>query len=820
MTEEVAKRVIGGVFVGVDVQAHTPAEDRARASEARLQAVLRSTSDVIAIQGLNGVLRYVSPSVAHVLGFRETALVGRTFASLVVGADSLATLQGARAQWHLGAAATVELKVRHASGEAKVVELSGTNLIDDPVIAGIVLTFRDITDRRLAEGAAARAMAHDQMTGLPNRLWLTEHARARTDAAATAAVILVNLDGFSLINATYGEPVGNRVLHEVAHRLVRVEGSEETVCRLGSDEFAILCVGHEVSDLDAAAARYVAALTDEVLVLEGQGIWLSASAGITPPSASGDIALLLRQADAATRSAKAKGPGRVEVFGVELEGVASRRLEVESGLRAALAEGQLRLHYQPVVNMHSGVIKGVEALVRWLHPREGLLGPGAFLPTAEQSRLIVDIGRWVLSEACTQAAAWERTWPERRLSVAVNLSARHLLDPRLVDDVQAALDVTGVTPARIRLEITETSVMAEADAAVRTLRRLKATGVRISIDDFGTGWSSLAYLKNLPVDELKIDRSFVMGLGVDAGDAVIVASVVGLAEALGLDIVAEGVETVRQHDALVRHGVHHAQGYLWSQPLPPDEMTLLLGRDESYVGIARQLDEPGVAFTEPNADLLSMLAHELRNPLTVINGFSELLGDRADAVDPEVLNALSAIGRNARLAATLIQSISDLARLDDGTLPLLLSTVDLSALVANLVADAQQTMNGMVTLEGPRTPILVHADELRIQQIVWNLLSNAMKFGGAGKPIVVRVFSDLDAALVEVVDAGPGIPVEDAARMFRKYSRLSQTGSGTGLGLFLSHRLAEAQGGALEYEAVATGGSRFRFSMPSPQPAL
>ncbi len=520
--------VTGGVAVAVDITERAAAERATRASEARLHALLTSTADVIAVEDEAGILRYASPSVGRVLGRSAEEVVGRTLFDLVAREDHDA-LRRARGRWQTGEDATIEVRMQRGD-ELRVVEVHAADLLDDPAVAGVVLTLSDVTERTRQAEHALYASMHDDLTGLPNRRMLAASGRYLPRRSDTGALLLVDIDGFGLINATYGEQVGDEVLRAVAAQLVASAASDEVVFHLGADEF--LVVSHEVvaeGGAQAAAERFVHSISGGETVVDGQAIWLSVSIGVAALEEGVDLTELLQRADAAVRHSKGLGRGMAQCYNDELAGIAGRQLAVESGLRRAIASDELCLQYQPQIDMRSGAIVGVEALVRWNHPELGFLPPSEFLPIAERSALIVSLGRWVLRQACRQAAAWERAWPEHRLVVACNLSARHLLDPGLVGDLEAALEEFRLTPSRLRLEVTETSVMTDADAAVRTLRALKATGVKLSIDDFGTGWSSLAYLKSLPVDELKIDQSFVSGLGVDAGDTVIVEAVVSLA---------------------------------------------------------------------------------------------------------------------------------------------------------------------------------------------------------------------------------------------------------------------------------------------------
>jgi diguanylate cyclase (GGDEF)-like protein len=437
--------------------------------------------------------------------------------------------------------------------------------------------FRDVTAHRTLERQLEHQASHDPLTGLPNRALYMDRLAAALARAAGArhacAVLLLDLDGFKHLNDSLGHDHGDRLLVSVARRLRRCLRGEDTVARLGGDEFAILL--EEVGDLSEAlrvAERVAAALRVPVQLAE-QEVFAGASIGIALSSSADDRPEdLLRFADVAMYRAKETGKGCYEVFYPGMHEQALERLRVETDLRRGLEREEFRVHYQPIVAVESSRIVEVEALLRWEHPERGLVPPGEFIPLAEETGLIVPLGRWVLREACRQARHWHEAHPHHPpLAMSVNLSSRQLRQPGLVDDIAAALRETGLAPQYLQLEITEHVVMGNAPAMVSRLRRLKDLGVRLAIDDFGTGYSSLSYLKRFPVDTLKIDKAFVGDLGAAAGgeDAAIVQAVLSLAHTLGLAVTAEGAETAAALDRLRALGCDLAQGYHIARPLPP-----------------------------------------------------------------------------------------------------------------------------------------------------------------------------------------------------------------------------------------------------------
>jgi diguanylate cyclase (GGDEF)-like protein len=439
----------------------------------------------------------------------------------------------------------------------------------------------DIAQRTALEQELAHRAFHDPLTELPNRALLVErlqHALARTARGlARPAVAFVDLDDFKLINDSLGHKLGDELLATISQRLRAAIRPGDTAARLGGDEFVILL--EDIVDAQSAIAVVERLLTrlQAPLMLDGHEVYVGASVGLAFAPAEGALPDdLLRQADVAMYAAKRNGKRRFVVFDASLEDKPLERLALEADLRRAVERDELRLYYQPIVELDRNRLSGVEALVRWQHPTRGLVPPMAFIPLAEANGLIVQIGRWVLREACVQMKTWYETHPGMDpLVVSVNLSARQFLDPTLVQDLERVLHETGLDPAFLRLEITESTAMEAGAGTIATLQALKGLGVQLAIDDFGTGYSSLSYLKRFPVDTLKIDRSFVHGIGLDSQDTAIVKSVIALAQTLDLKVTAEGIETIQQLDELVDLTCDEGQGYLFAKPQPSLEAAIL-----------------------------------------------------------------------------------------------------------------------------------------------------------------------------------------------------------------------------------------------------
>lgn len=554
-----------------------------RASEERFRALVRHASDVIAVTDSSGKRTYISPSIQAALGYELDELLGGKIEDLVHPDDlekRIAAFQ--RTVATPGEQCRVEFRIRHADGSWRVWDTVSTNLLHEPAVAGIVINARDITERKAFGEQLERQAFHDALTGLANRaLFMNrlEHALlSRTRGEGQAAVLFLDLDRFKVVNDSLGHEAGDRLLVAVAQRLVTCVRPEDTVARFGGDEFSLLLENVAiVRDVAHAAERIFSALR-EPFDLGGQEVFATASIGVSLNSLANDNpTTLMRDVDAALYRAKRQGGNCYQIFEQSMNADTLDRLALEADLRRAIDRGELLLHYQPLYHLESRRLYGFEALVRWRHPQRGLVSPATFIPLAEELGLIRGIGRWVLAEACGQARQWQDRWPlAPALIMSVNLSAREIEQPELVRDIAATLRNTGVDPATIQLEITESALMAEPTTMAGILHELKALGVRLAIDDFGTGYSSLSYLKRFPADVLKVDKSFVDGLGADPDDTAIVLAIVTLAHTLGLEVTAEGVETAAQEAQLQQFGCEQGQGYYYAKPLPVEETEALL----------------------------------------------------------------------------------------------------------------------------------------------------------------------------------------------------------------------------------------------------
>jgi len=490
-------------------------------------------------------------------------------------------------------------RCRDKQGDWHYLEASFNNLLREPSVLGIVVNARDVTERELFRERLTHQAFHDPLTGLPNRgLFMDrlEHALAGTGRGRPpVAVMFLDLDRFKVVNDSLGHAVGDALLSGVGKRLSDCMRPGDTVARLGGDEFAVLLDEMASPDDGIRVAERIIALFKQPLLLAGHEVFAATSIGLAVSNIRHNRpADLLQEADIALYAAKGAGRGCYAVFDSSMNASARERLDLETDLRRAVERDQLRLHYQPEMDVATGAIVAMEALVRWQHPRHGLMSPDQFIPLAEESGLILPVGQWVLREACRQAVEWQRSRaPEARLVMSVNLSARQLQQPDLLASVAGVLTETGMDPSQLRLEITETAAMQDVESTIAKLQSLKELGVGLAMDDFGTGYSSLSYLRRFAVDTVKVDRSFVRDLGSDAGTAAVVQAVTTLAHFLGMTVTAEGVETAEQLACASAVHCDRVQGYFCARPRTALEVgSDLRARDgqapRSWLGIVEQ----------------------------------------------------------------------------------------------------------------------------------------------------------------------------------------------------------------------------------------
>ncbi|MCU0270715.1 MAG: EAL domain-containing protein [Acidimicrobiales bacterium] len=570
-----------------DITFRREAEERIRSSGERLLALVQNADGAILVLDREGQVTWAGPGAEELWGLEPGELLGERLDELIHPDERRDALRQFAKLIDSPARTTtrVEGRMRHADRSWRWFESVFTNCLDDPAVEGIVANVRDTTERvraelrlRDSEAQLEYQATHDPLTGLPNRTLLFDRmgqavARSRRSQGGVA-VLFCDLDNFKVVNDSQGHAYGDRLLVHVGERLHNSIRPGDTVSRFGGDEFVVLAEGlRDERDAIVLAERIAEGLRHP-FALDGSDVFITTSIGI----AYGDDGTrtpeaMIRDADAAMYQAKARGRARVEVFDAGMRARALERHHIEHDLRSAVTGRELRVHYQPIVDLARDRIAGVEALLRWKHPTRGLLYPGTFIGIAEETGLIVPMGAWVFDQSCTQVARWRSEVPHcGELWLAVNLSASQLGDPGLADDIASVLAATRIDPRAVHIEITESVLMRDVAASAEALDRLKVLGVRIAIDDFGTGYSSFAYLRRFPVDVLKIDRSFVQDLVNGPAERAIVEAVVTLGHTLGLEVVAEGVETAAQLGMLRELGCDLAQGFHLSEVLPPDSL--------------------------------------------------------------------------------------------------------------------------------------------------------------------------------------------------------------------------------------------------------
>ena len=546
-----------------------------------LNGVIENSPSLITLKDRHGHFVLVNKPFRDTFALGETEVGGRSEGELLPStiADTLTSMDAEV----LSGGRAVEAEYTLALGRGTRTFLASSfPLIDERgELFGIGGIHTDISERKAVEERIQQLAHHDSLTGLFNRFSLQDRLEQAMVTAQREnqqiALLFIDLDRFKLINDSLGHHVGDALLKEVARRLLTCARESDIVARLGGDEFVAVLTGTDSALVAATiAANKILRRLGEPYWIDGRELHTSPSIGASLfPADARDVAGLMQAADTAMYHAKEQGRNNVQFFSETMNATARERLHLEHDLRVALDQGQFELHYQPQIHTEDLSLRGVEALVRWRHPRDGLIPPGKFIPVAEEMGLIKDLGAWVLAEACRQLAVWkaQRIAPRR---VAINLSAHQLRSDRLVDQVRAILEQYGLRPGELEFEVTESVAMADPERSVGQLKALRELGVELAIDDFGTGYSSLAYLKLLPIQTLKLDRTFVRDIEVDENNAAICTATLALAHTLGLKVVAEGVESEAQRAFLAARHCDVLQGFLFCRPLPADELARAL----------------------------------------------------------------------------------------------------------------------------------------------------------------------------------------------------------------------------------------------------
>lgn len=532
----------------------------------------------------DGLIVYANLTLAHLLCVTRSALLHQPVSRFVAPPDQDHFYLMRRRLFTQAQSQTIELHMVKQDGTPFVGCFRSTCAVDEEGTRVLRMVLTDITERKAAQDKIKQMALYDPLTGLPNRrLLLNRLKKALTHASRRmreGALLFVDLDRFKQVNDRLGHHMGDVLLQEVAQRLKSCVRAGDTVARLGGDEFVVMLADLNQDSVTSAAqakavGQKILAALSRPCHLGGHACVCTGSVGIALFSGEQTVEELIKQADLAMFQAKSDGRNALRFFDPAMQAAVVARAALEAALCQAVAGQQMVLHYQ--AQLYGDCVVGAEVLVRWQHPQRGLVCPADFIALAEETGLILLLGQWVLQEACSQLARWSRHPLLADLTLAVNVSARQFHQSDFVDQVQTILAATGANPTRLKLELTESMLVVNVEDTIAQMNILKACGVGFSLDDFGTGYSSLAYLKRLPLDQLKIDQSFVKNIVTDANDAAIAKMVIALAQSLGLNVIAEGVETVAQRDFLLRLGCHSFQGYFYSQPLPLQGFVSLVG---------------------------------------------------------------------------------------------------------------------------------------------------------------------------------------------------------------------------------------------------
>ena len=671
---------------------------------------------------------------------------------------------------------------------------------------------------------------HDPLTGLPTQAGFADRVHAAIDVSAEhdemAAVLVIAPDRFQRVRDSVGSIEADQLVTAMAVRLqagIEAQANAHpatSAAYLGNHEFAVVLprVRDEAAGVRAAEVlhRHVAG----TYRVGGLDLPLTASVGVSLADAKTSVADLVSTAAAAAHDAGHRGGDRVQLSDVAAFQRAAKRLREETDLRRAIATGELSVHYQPLVGLSADHVASVEALVRWHVPGEPLRQPDSFIPLAEETGLIVPLGWWVLDEACHQVARWRQELPGGAgLTLNVNMSAQQLAQPDAAERVRAALAHSGLDAPALQLEITESGVMDDPGDAAERLHALRALGIRIAVDDFGTGYSSLLQLRRLPVDVLKVDRAFVAGMTEQDEDAAIVAGTVRLGHALGLEVVAEGVENLDQLVRLRALGCDTGQGFHWTRPLAGDAFQRWW---RGYVAApddcgTRTGPELHILSDLPDDEEMAYVVHALRSPLTSIRGVAELLRARDGGDEEQLQRSIDAILRSADELNNRLGMLTQVRAARTGRLSLRMSVRPIADLVADIVADTAAQLAPHDVRLNADPALRANVDAERITQAVRIMLSNAAKFSPPDAPIEVSVERDDTAVAISVRDYGTGVPAERRTELFHRFARLGSRTKGMGIGLYLAQVIARAHRGHMRYQPGEGGGSMFTLLLPQAQ---
>lgn len=578
------EELVGAVLEIRDISEEKKNQNKIKSNEARFRALIEKSSDVISLIDTQGRALYTSPSIHRVLGYLPTEFNQRNGFEYVHPADAAFVQEefGKLLQNSSGSVNS-EMRVRHADGTWRWIETVSTNLLGDPNISAIVVNFRDITERKTAEERAQYQYYHDSLTDLPNRNYYTERLAGLLQNAGEKlfGVMIIDLDRFKMINESLGHAIGDRLIQEVSLRLVNCLDEDDILARLGGDEYGIILPGIMREEEVGQICSRILECLKPAFRFEQHELYITPSIGISVyPYDGEDSSSLMKNADSALYRAKELGRNNFQYYNPSMNATTFQQLAMENTLRKALENNEFLVYYIPQIDVASGKIIQVEALIRWMHPELGLTFPDEFIPIAETTGLIIPIGEWVLKRACEDVKSWEKHG--FNLDLSVNLSARQLRQRHLIRNIRKIVSESGFDPNRLEFELTESTLVDNSHALYNTMIQLQRDGITFAIDDFSTGHSSLDYIKKFPVHSLKVSHAFMKGIPAKEKDTAIANAVINLSRSLGLLVTAEGVERLDQLRFLKERNCDKAQGYLFSPPIPADELFQLLKHGHSW----------------------------------------------------------------------------------------------------------------------------------------------------------------------------------------------------------------------------------------------
>ena len=573
--------------ISSDITEQYRAEEALRQNEQRFRALIENATDMIVIIDNQFRFRYLSPSVRRILGYVPEELIDQSFWTIIAPNERqpLADLLNRTLENPKVSQPSIEYRCYSRQGSWRILEAVVTNLLDNSAVKGIVLNCHEITERKQAEVKLQHDALHDSLTNLPNRALLMEQLkqalkRQQRYPERLFGILFLDLDRFKVINDSLGHLIGDQLLIALAHRLEQCKRTSDTVARLGGDEFVILL--EELTGLDAAikVAKRIHQSLEKPFTIENKELFVSASIGIAlsnTPHCYLEPTQILRDADTAMYQAKERGKSCHAVFEPSMHSQALKLLQLENDLRRAISRRELVVYYQPILSLETNSLEGVEALVRWQHPEQGLISPADFIPMAEETGIIIALDQWVLKNACFQLRYWQQQFPAfSNLSVSVNLSGNHFSQMDCIEQIDQILAANGISGQYLKLEITESVLLSNPDSTAEILRQLRKRKIQVCLDDFGTGYSSLSYLHRFPLNILKIDRSFVTNMEAKDSKMAILRTILTLGHELGIDVIAEGIETTQQMQFLKALGCHYGQGFCFSPPVDSKTLTTLL----------------------------------------------------------------------------------------------------------------------------------------------------------------------------------------------------------------------------------------------------